>query len=49
MNIDGLLVEMHPNPKVAKSDASQQLNFDEFKAMKDSLDPIANAVGNTII
>ena len=49
MNIDGLLVEMHPNPKVAKSDASQQLNFNEFKAMKDSLDPIANAVGNTII
>lgn len=49
MNIDGLLVEMHPNPKVAKSDASQQLNFEEFKAMKNSLDPIANAVGNTMI
>ena len=49
MNIDGLLVEMHPNPKVAKSDASQQLNFEEFKAMKKSLDPIANAVGKTII
>ena len=49
MNIDGLLVEMHPNPKVAKSDASQQLNFEEFKAMKNSLDPIANAVGKTII
>ena len=49
MNIDGLLVEMHPNPKVAKSDASQQLNFEEFKAMKSSLDPIANAVGKTII
>lgn len=30
MNIDGLLIEMHPNPKVAKSDAAQQLNFNEF-------------------
>jgi len=34
---------------VAKSDASQQLNFEEFKAMRNSLDPIANAVGKIII
>ena len=30
MAIDGLLIESHPDPKVAKSDADQQLNFDEF-------------------
>ena len=49
MNVDGLLVEMHPNPKVAKSDAAQQLNFEEFGKLKKTLDPIANAVGNQII
>jgi 3-deoxy-7-phosphoheptulonate synthase len=31
MGIDGLLIETHPNPKVAQSDADQQLNFDEFR------------------
>ena len=49
MNIDGLLIEMHPNPKVAKSDAAQQLNFEEFDALKKTLDPIAQAVGKQII
>jgi 3-deoxy-7-phosphoheptulonate synthase len=49
MNVDGLLVEMHPNPKIAKSDANQQLNFKQFSEMKKTLDPIAKAVGKTII
>ena len=30
MGIDGLLIESHPYPEEAKSDASQQLEFDEF-------------------
>ena len=29
--ISGLIVEVHPNPKEAKSDAAQQLSFDEFQ------------------
>lgn len=49
MGIDGLLVETHPNPKVAKSDASQQLNHEEFRALMKTLNPIANAVGRNMV
>ena len=36
---DGLLVEVHPNPDKAWSDADQTLNFAEFDEMMASLDP----------
>lgn len=49
MGVDGLLIETHPNPKVAQSDASQQLNHDEFKALLDSLKPVAEAVGRKVV
>jgi 3-deoxy-7-phosphoheptulonate synthase len=49
MGIDGLLIEAHPNPKVAKSDASQQLNYDEFRKLLKELQPIANAVGYKMV
>lgn len=49
MGVDGLLIETHPTPEIAKSDAAQQLNFEEFKAMYNSLQPIAQAVGRTLI
>jgi len=49
MGIDGLLIEVHPNPKVAKSDASQQLDHEQFKSLLSTLDPIAKAVGYQII
>jgi 3-deoxy-7-phosphoheptulonate synthase len=49
MGIDGLLVEAHPNPKIAKSDAAQQLNHDEFRQLVNSLKPVAQSVGYTII
>lgn len=49
MGIDGLLIEAHPNPKVAKSDASQQLNYEEFTQLLNQLQPIASAVGYKII
>lgn len=49
MGIDGLIIETHPNPKVAKSDASQQLNLEEFEKMYHSLQPIAAAVGRKIV
>lgn len=49
MGIDGLLIEVHPNPKVAKSDASQQLNHQEFKDLVATLDPVAAAVNHKII
>jgi 3-deoxy-7-phosphoheptulonate synthase len=49
MGIDGLLIESHPNPKVAQSDASQQLDFDQFVALQKSLIPVAEAVGMQMI
>ncbi|HLG03740.1 MAG TPA: 3-deoxy-7-phosphoheptulonate synthase [Bacteroidia bacterium] len=49
MGVDGLLIEVHPNPKVAKSDASQQLNHDEFRALAGSLKKVAEAIGRKII
>lgn len=49
MGVDGLLIEVHPNPKVAKSDASQQLNHDEFRALAKSLKAVAEAIGRKII
>ena len=49
MGIDGLLIETHPNPKVAKSDADQQLNFEEFRALYASLKTVASAVGYKVV
>lgn len=49
MSVDGLLIEAHPNPKVAKSDAAQQLTHEQFRAMFETLQPIATAVGRKII
>jgi 3-deoxy-7-phosphoheptulonate synthase len=49
MGVDGLLIEVHPTPKTALSDAAQQLDHDTFTALKATLDPIANAVGRKIV
>jgi 3-deoxy-7-phosphoheptulonate synthase len=49
MGIDGLLIESHPNPKVAKSDADQQLNFEEFRNLYASLKTVAAAVGYKVV
>lgn len=49
MGIDGLLIEAHPNPKVAKSDASQQLNYEEFQQLQKDLQAVAASVGYKMI
>jgi 3-deoxy-7-phosphoheptulonate synthase len=49
MGVDGLLVETHPNPKVAKSDAAQQLDYDVFRQMMATLNPVAQAVGRKMV
>ena len=49
MGVDGLLIESHPNPAVAKSDAAQQLNFQQFRDLYATLVPIAKAVGRKIV
>ncbi|GIL14353.1 MAG: bifunctional 3-deoxy-7-phosphoheptulonate synthase/chorismate mutase [Chloroflexota bacterium] len=37
---DGLMVEVHPNPPVAMSDAKQQLTIPEFNLLMDALDEV---------
>ncbi len=49
MGVEGLMIETHPTPEVAKSDAAQQLNFDEFRSMYYTLQPIAQAIGRNLI
>ena len=45
MGIDGLLIETHPNPKVALSDASQQLTYPQFEQLHHYLQKVAASVG----
>ncbi|MDR0802078.1 3-deoxy-7-phosphoheptulonate synthase [Fluviicola sp.] len=49
LGVDGLLIEVHPNPKVAKSDAAQQLNHGEFTQLLQTLNPIASSVGYKLV
>jgi 3-deoxy-7-phosphoheptulonate synthase len=49
MDVDGLLIETHPDPKTAKSDASQQLDHGQFRSLFNSLLPIAQALGKKIV
>ena len=49
MGVDGLIIEAHPNPSMAKSDASQQLNHDEFKKLHHTLQPLAQSLGLNIV
>lgn len=49
MGVDGLLIETHPNPAIAKSDAPQQLNHQQFTALYESLKPIAQSIGKTLV
>lgn len=37
---DGLMVEVHPNPPVAMSDAKQQLSIPEFHTLMDALETV---------
>ncbi|MGB3465482.1 MAG: 3-deoxy-7-phosphoheptulonate synthase [Cyclobacteriaceae bacterium] len=48
MGVEGLLIETHPTPDTAKSDAAQQLDFEQFREMYRTLQPIAEAIGKTI-
>lgn len=48
MGIEGLIIETHPDPPQAKSDASQQLNYDGFRALHKELGPLAECLGRKI-
>lgn len=49
MGIDGLLIETHPNPKVALSDASQQLTYPQFEQLHHDLQKVAASVGYKMV
>jgi len=42
---DGLIIEVHPDPKNALSDGAQSLTPDEFRVLTEEISDIANAVG----
>ncbi|MEJ2206240.1 MAG: 3-deoxy-7-phosphoheptulonate synthase [Gemmatimonadota bacterium] len=46
--VDGLLVEVHPDPERATSDGEQSLDFSEFSALMGGLHPFVEAVGRTM-
>ncbi len=45
---DGLIVEVHPDPASALSDADQQLNYNEFSVLMRRIAMIAVACGRTV-
>ncbi len=45
---DGIMIEVHPNPEVAKSDAQQQMTPSEYKQVLESIQPIIKAVSKKI-
>lgn len=45
---DGLLIEVHPDPKAALCDGQQSLKPERFAALMESLGAIAQAVGRTV-
>ena len=49
MGVDGLLIETHPCPECAQSDAAQQLNHQQFAQMYASLQAVAAAVGKNLV
>jgi 3-deoxy-7-phosphoheptulonate synthase len=45
---DGLIVEVHPEPKKAMSDAAQQLTFEQYTALFQHAAKVAEAIGRTL-
>ena len=46
--VEGLLIEAHPDPTQARSDASQQLDLDQLEQLHASLGPVAEAVSRRL-
>ncbi|MCS6934603.1 MAG: 3-deoxy-7-phosphoheptulonate synthase [Chitinophagales bacterium] len=49
MGVDALLIETHPNPDAALSDAEQQLSFEEFQSLLPALKRVAESVGYRLV
>lgn len=44
---DGLIIEVHPDPKTAMSDAAQQLTIESYQSLFEQVRKVAAAVGRT--
>lgn len=49
LGVDGLMIEVHPNPQKAKSDASQQIDFNTFTNLRNKVNTVAKAIGRKVI
>ncbi len=49
MGVDGLLIEAHPDPASALSDAAQQLDLEALAALHDRLSTLAPAIGRRLV
>jgi 3-deoxy-7-phosphoheptulonate synthase len=45
MGADALLIEVHPNPSAALSDAAQQVSLEKFATLMEELRPLILAAG----
>ncbi len=48
MGADGLIIEVHPNPAEALSDGQQQVTFQGFRDLVDSIQPFLQATNRTL-
>jgi 3-deoxy-7-phosphoheptulonate synthase len=48
LGADGIMVEVHPNPRDALSDGAQSLNFDQFDIMMKEIFGIANVLNREV-
>ncbi len=46
---DGLMIEVHPDPPRAKSDSQQQLDFNQFSALKEEVDSLLPVCGRRYV
>ncbi|WP_052570591.1 3-deoxy-7-phosphoheptulonate synthase [Ignicoccus hospitalis] len=46
---DGLIVEVHPEPDKAKSDAAQQLTFEQFKELMKKVRALTEVMGKQLV
>jgi 3-deoxy-7-phosphoheptulonate synthase len=46
---DGIIVEVHPNPKVALSDGQQSLFPEQFAKLMQQLKPILEVLGKELV
>ncbi len=46
---DGLMIEVHPNPELARSDGAQSLFPDQFVELVRQVDQIADAIGRRLV